>query len=157
MKYAIIIILTVFFIQNCNTISRKGIKIKKQELLYDSLNNNQGLFKLKLYTRLTFDKKMSPSEYKEYSVIIDNDTLKLSPELNLKDFIILDDEKSEIEFISKLNLTSKIYDNDSLTKIITEKSRVINSKGEIITKDKNYTFKSLITIIKTGGKEQKIF
>jgi hypothetical protein len=48
------IILVISFFQACNSVNKCDVKIKKQELIYDSLTNNLKVFKVNLYTKLNF-------------------------------------------------------------------------------------------------------
>jgi hypothetical protein len=157
MRTGIIILIAMGFLpvfQKCTFLSsNRNVKLVNQELIYDSINNKSRFFDVNLYTTLDFKKKCNElKDYRNIYIVIDKDTLRLIPEKNIKG---KEDEHNiiQIKYFSKINFKSKIYQNDSLSKIILNQSKIINNKGKEIKKSDYYSFKSLITFhkIKEGA------
>lgn len=154
-RMSIVIIISLLVFQSCTFFnSNNNIKIANQELIYDSLYNKAEKFNVNLYTTLEFKKKnITRKEYNCFLVVINKDTFPLIPEVN---FIKKksDDNEIKIKYTSQINFQSKEYENDSLTNIILNSSKIINLEGKEIKKDDSYSFRSLITFrkIKKDGR-----
>lgn len=154
-RWSIAIIMFLLFFQSCTFCNHNhNIKITSQELIYDSLNNKGKKFDVNLYTTLKFEgKKITRKDYNDFLLVINKDTFSLVPEVNFfkKENI---NHEIKIKFTSQINLQSKEYENDSLSNIIHNSSKIINSEGKEIKKDNSYSFRSLITFpkIKKNGR-----
>jgi hypothetical protein len=154
-RMLVVVIISLFVFQSCTYFnSNNNLKIANQELIYDSLDIKGGKFKVNLYTTLGFKKKsITRKEYNDFLLVINKDTFPLIPEAN---FLKKEGEYNEIKikYISQINFQSKEYENDSLTNIILNSSKIINSEGKGIKKNNSYNFKSLITFRKIKKKER---
>lgn len=152
MRTSKIILIAIVFLpvfQKCTFLnSNRNAKLVNQELIYDSINNKSKFFDVNLYTTLDFEKKCNElKDYRNIYIVIDKDTFPLIPEKNIKG----KEDKyniTQIKYFSKINFKSKIYENDSLSQVILNESKIINDKGKEIKKSDYYSFKSLITFHK---------
>lgn len=146
MKKILILIGSVLLFSSCNNFNNKAkASIGSQQLLYDSLYNKFHKFDIQLYTTLQFEKKdLNRKEYNDFLIVIKNDTFPLVPEVNgLK--IKNTKDKFEIDYSSKIDFSSKIYKNDSISNIIKD-SYIITSEGVKVEKSKSYKLESLVTL-----------
>lgn len=154
-KISIVVIILLLVFQSCTFLnSNSKIKITNQELIYDSLYNKTKKFKVNLYTTLKFeDKNITTKKHSSFLVVIGKDTFPLIHESNfIKEKTINNEIK--IKYISYINFQSNEYENDSLTKVILNSSKIISSQKGEIKKDVSYKFKALIRFhkIKKDGR-----
>jgi phosphopantetheine adenylyltransferase len=145
MKKIICITPVLLFLVRCNNFTKTRCEVLEQNLVYDSLYNKFHKFDIQLYTTIEFDKKkLNRKEYNDYSIVISKDTFALVPEINdLK--LKTTKEKLKIEYFSKIDFSSKSYNNDSISNILKE-SYIISSQGNKIERHKDYKSEPLVSL-----------
>ncbi|KVV15073.1 hypothetical protein [Flavobacterium sp. TAB 87] len=145
----IVTIISLLAFQKCTFWDSNGdFKIVNQELIYDSISKKAGKFDVNIYTTLEFKRKIiNRKDYNNFNLVINKDTFPLIPEINIIEKKS-DNGVIKIKYISQINFQSKVYENDSFSRIILKQSKIINTKGERIDKSSTYRFKSLITFHK---------
>jgi hypothetical protein len=134
--------------------SKKEFTILSQELLYDSINYKNG-FNVSLYTNILFNQnEIKLNEYNCFLIIIKKDTFPLVPTVNC---ITKNNKSIKIKFTSFVNLKSKTFENDSLSKIILNSSKIINGRGLEIKRNKDFFLRTLVALPIFTKKDSLLF
>ncbi|RUT71279.1 hypothetical protein D0817_05200 [Flavobacterium cupreum] len=119
--------------------------ILNHQIIYDSINYKVKNFNVNLYITLEFkNKNIERNQYNDFLLIIEKDTFPLIPQVN---YLKKENHgQIQIRYLSKINFQSNRYDNDSILNIIKKYSKVINSKGKEINKNKGFIIEPLILL-----------
>ena len=140
----------ILIFQNCENANNLTITVEKQELLHDSLNTKDKIFKIILFSYINFENKTDKSitinriQYNDYYTIIRKDTLPLVPKNNNYEITIPEKSSVLLRYVSYPNIKVKEYNSDSLTQEI-RRSKIYNyTDKKVMEKDNGYNIISTI-------------
>lgn len=138
---------SIIVFQKCNYYESSDFTtVLNHKIIYDSINYKGADFKINLYTTLEFNaNSINRNKYNDFLLIIKKDTFALVPEVNDLEKKSHSD-RIQIKYFSLINFQSKIFNNDSIFNIVKTSSKIIDSRGKEISKNKMYDIKSLITL-----------